>query len=69
MNHKKTPKFLSGYDQFTVEEVLVDRKICKLGYTCEVTFSRMLDSMNHWGHATVNLDALLMRSKYTLLSS
>ena len=64
----------------------MDRKICKLGYTCEVTFSRvtkrkglrdvisndffqMLDSMNHWGHATVNLDALLMRSKYTLLSS
>ena len=78
MNHQKTPKFLSGRDQFTEEEVSSDRRICKLRYTCEVAFSRVtktrglrdvisndffpiLDDMNHWGHATVNLDAPLMK--------
>lgn len=78
MNHQKTPKFLSGRDQFTEDEVTADRRICKLRYTCEVAFSRVtktqglrdvigndffpfLDAMNHWGHATVNLDAPLMR--------
>ena len=30
MNHQKTPKFLSGRDQFTEGEVSADRKICKL---------------------------------------
>ena len=77
MNHQKTPKFLSGRDQFTTGEVSSDRRICKLRYTCEVAFSRvtkirgsrdvisndffpLLDAMNHWGHATVNLDAPLM---------
>ena len=80
MNHQKTPKFLSGRDQFTEDEVSADRRICKLRYTCEVAFSRVtktrglrdvisndffpiLDAMNHWGHATVNLDAPLMRLK------
>ena len=78
MNHQKTPKFLSGRDQFTEEEVSSDRRICKLRYTCEVAFSRVtktrglrdvisndffpiLDAKNHWGHATVNLDAPLMK--------
>ena len=77
MNHQKTPKFLSGRNQFTTGEVSADRRICKLRYTCEVAFSRvtktrglrdvisndffpLLDAMNHWGHATVNLDAPLM---------
>ena len=77
MNHQKTPKFLSGRDQFTADEVSADRRICKLRYTCEVAFARVtktrglrdvipsdyfqtLDAMNHWGHATVNLDAPLM---------
>ena len=80
MNHQKTPKFLSGRDQFTEDEVSADRRICKLRYTCEVAFSRVtktrglrdvisndyfsiLDDMNHWGHATVNLDSPLMRLK------
>ncbi len=78
MNHQKTPKFLSGRDQFTTDEISADRKICKLRYTCEVAFSRVtktkglrdvisndffsiLDAMNHWAHATVNLDAPLMQ--------
>ena len=78
MNHQLTPKFLSGRDQFTTDEVSADRRICKLRYTCEVAFSRvtktkglkdvisndyfpLLDAMNHWGHATVNLDAPLMK--------
>ena len=78
MNHQKTPKFLSGRDQFTADEVSADRRICKLRYTCEVAFSRvtktrglrdvisndffhLMDAMNHWGHATVNLDAPLMK--------
>ena len=77
MNHQKTPKFLSGRDQFTTDEVSADRKICKLRYTCEVAFSRvtktrglrdvisndffpLLDAMNDWGHACVNLDRPLM---------
>jgi len=37
----KTPKFLSGRDQFTEGEVSSDRRICKLRYTCEVAFSRV----------------------------
>ena len=41
MNHQKTPKFLSGRDQFTEGEVSADRRICKLRYTCEVAFSRV----------------------------
>lgn len=78
MNHQKTPKFLSGRDQFTEDEVSADRRICKLRYTCEVAFSRvtntkglrdvisndffpMLDAMNDWAHATVNLGAPLMK--------
>ncbi len=78
MNHQKTPKFLSGRDQFTTDEISADRKICKLRYTCEVAFSRVtktkglrdvisndffsiLDAMNHWAYATVNLDAPLMQ--------
>ena len=78
MNHQLTPKFLSGRDQFSTDEVSADRRICKLRYTCEVAFSRvtktrglrdvisndyfpLLDAMNHWGHATVNLDAPLMK--------
>ncbi|KAL7501672.1 hypothetical protein ACHAWT_009484 [Skeletonema menzelii] len=78
MNHQKTPKFLSGRDQFTTDEISADRKICKLRYTCEVAFSRVtktkglrdvisndffviLDAMNDWAHATVNLDAPLMQ--------
>ena len=78
MNHQNTPKFLSGQDQFTTDEVSADRRICKLRYTCEVAFSRVtktmglrdvisndysqsLDTMNDWGHATVNLDAPLMK--------
>ena len=42
MNHQKTPKFLSGRDQFTEEEVSSDRRICKLRYTCEVACSRVV---------------------------
>ena len=59
--------------------VLPDRKICKLGYTCKIAFSRvtktkglrdtissdpfhMLDGMNDWGHATINLDKQHMKS-------
>ena len=78
MNHQKTPKFLSGREQFKEEEVSSDRRIYKLRYTCKVAFSRItktrglrdvisndffpfLDTMNHWGHATVNLDAPLMK--------
>ena len=78
MNHQKTPKFLSGRDQFTEGEVSADRRICKLRYTCEVAFSRvtktkglrdvisnesfpLLDCMNDWAHATVNLDRPLMK--------
>ena len=78
MNHQKTPKFLSGRDQFTEGEVSADRRICKLRYTCEVAFSRLtktrglcdvisndffvlLDVMNDWAHATINLDAPLMK--------
>lgn len=77
MNHQKTPKFLSGRNQFTETEEPADRQICKLRYTCEVAFSRvtktkglrdvisydffpLLDAMNNWGHAAVNLDAPLM---------
>ena len=77
MNHQKTPKFLSGRDQFTTDEISGDRRICKLRYTCEVAFSRVtktkglrdvisndffliLDAMNHWAHATINLDEPLM---------
>ena len=41
MNHQKTPKFLSGRDQFTEGEVSADRRICKLRYICEVAFSRV----------------------------
>lgn len=41
MNHQKTPKFLSGRDQFTTDELSADRRICKLRYTCEVAFSRV----------------------------
>ena len=41
MNHQNTPKFLSGRDQFTEEELSSDRRICKLRYTCEVAFSRV----------------------------
>ena len=41
MNYQKTPKFLSGRDQFTEGEVSADRIICKLRYTCEVAFSRV----------------------------
>ena len=41
MNHQKTPKFPSGRDQFTEEELSSDRRICKLRYTCEVAFSRV----------------------------
>lgn len=41
MNHQKTPKFLSGREQFTEDEVSADRRICKLRYTCEVAFSRV----------------------------
>ena len=41
MNHQKTPKFLSGRDQFTTGEVLADRRICKLRYTCKLAFSRV----------------------------
>ena len=80
MNHQKTPKFLSGRDQFTAGEVSVDRRICKLRYTCEVAFARvtktrglrdvisndffsLIDAMNHWGHATINLDKPLMQLK------
>ena len=80
MNHQKTLKSLSGWDQFTKDEVSADRRICKLRYTCEVAFSRvtktrglrdvisndffpLLDAMNHWGHATINLDAPLMKLK------
>ena len=79
-NHQKTPKFLSGRDQFTEEEVSSDRRICNLRYTCEVAFSRvtktrglhdviskdffpLLDAMNHWGYAMVNLAAPLMKLK------
>lgn len=78
MNHQNTPKFLSGREQFTTEEVSADRRICKLRYTCEVAFARVtkthalrdvisndffqhLDAMNHWAHATINLDKPLMR--------
>ena len=80
MNYRKTPKFPSGREQFTEEDVLSDRRICKLRYTCEVAFSRVtktrglwdvisndfslhLDVINHWGHATINLDAPLMKIK------
>ncbi len=72
-----TPKFQSGWKQFTAEEVSADRTICKLQYTCEVAFSRVtdtdglkdvishdffdvLDAMNHWGHANVNIKKPLM---------
>ena len=41
MNQQKTPKFLSGRDQFTEGEVSSDRRICKLRYTCEVAFLRV----------------------------
>ena len=78
MNHQKTPKFLSGRDQFTEGEVSADRQICKLRYSCEVAFSRvtktkglrdtissdffpLLDVMNDWGHATINLDRPLIK--------
>ena len=77
MNRQLTPKFLSGRNQFTAEEVSADRTICKLRYTCEVAFSRvtdtsalqdviphdffvMLDAMNHWGHANVNIKKPLL---------
>ena len=41
MNHQKTPKFLSGREQFTEEEVSSDRRIYKLRYIYEVAFSRV----------------------------
>lgn len=77
-NAQLTPKFLSGRLQFTTAEVKEDMRICKLRYTCEVAFSRvvleaalkdvipqqfysLLDAMNHWGHANVNLLAPLQK--------
>lgn len=76
-NTQLTPKFLRGRRQFTAGEVLADLRICKLRYTCEVAFSRVvqeaslrdtiphsfspiLNAINHWGHANVNLQAPLM---------
>ena len=76
-NAQLTPSFLKGRSQFTSDEVGSDYEICKLRYTCEVAFSRVvqeaalqdvipyhffsiIDAMNHWGHANVNLGAPLM---------
>ena len=64
--------------QFTPDEVSADREICKLRYTCEVAFARVveeaglkdvipysffkiMDAMNHWGHANVNLHKPLQK--------
>jgi hypothetical protein len=47
INRQLTPKFLSGRQQFSAEEVSVDRTICKLRYTCEVAFSRVTDTSGH----------------------
>ena len=75
-NAQLTPKFLMKRLQFTAGEVSSDRELCKLRYTCEVAFARVveeaglkdvitygfwniLDAMNHWGHANVNLHSAL----------
>jgi hypothetical protein len=71
-NAQLTPSFLMSRNQFTAAEVSADRDICKLRYTCEVDFARvvleqglqdviphayfpMVDDMNDWGHANINL--------------
>ena len=76
-NAQITPRFLSGRKQFSAEEVSSDRRICKLRYTCEVAFSRvvleaglqdvipqhfyrLLEDMNQWAHANINLMKPLM---------
>ncbi len=72
INRQLTPRFLSGWKQFTTKEVSADRIICKSRYTCEVVFLCVtdagglsdvisdnlfiiLDAINHWGHANVNI--------------
>jgi hypothetical protein len=77
-NPQLTPRFLMGRLQFSADEVNSDRDICKLRYTCEVAFSRvvmeqglydvipfgfwgMLNSMNDWAHANVNLLSALQK--------
>ena len=42
-NAQLTPKFLAGRPQFTAGEVLSDYEICKLRYTCEVCFARVVE--------------------------
>ena len=41
-NAQLTPRFLSKRQQFETEEVTSDYGICKLRYTCEVAFSRVV---------------------------
>ena len=41
MNDSKTPEFLSGRENSTTDEVTIDRRICKVGYICEVAFSKV----------------------------
>lgn len=42
-NAQLTPSFLAGRLQFDKEEVSKDYEICKLRYTCEVDFSRVVE--------------------------
>jgi hypothetical protein len=44
LNIHLTPTFLKGRDQFTLEEVKIDRKICEARYTSETAFSRVTDT-------------------------
>jgi hypothetical protein len=77
-NAQITPRFLAGRKQFAAEEVASDHGICKLRYTCEVAFSRvvleealqdvipqhfyrLLEDMNQWAHANINIMKPLMR--------
>jgi hypothetical protein len=41
-NPQLTPRFLMGRKQFSADEVNNDRRICKLRYTCEVAFARVV---------------------------
>lgn len=41
-NAQLTPRFLMGRLQFSADEVNSDRAICKLRYTCEVAFARVV---------------------------
>lgn len=73
-NAHVTPHFLSGRSQFTVGELISDRRTCELRYTAETNFSRVtqtsglkdvvtrgfftiMDDMNDWAHAHINLQA------------